>query len=257
MRSLHARHVFVAAGLVVFLQADLHEGRVLRGVGGIDGGEIGRGADVGNDHAEIVRRNHLPHQALDFGDFVFGDGECACRSGALRLITNWPASVRGKKESPSRGKSARLAPKTMPKADQGQARPAQHAAYQLVVKPEKAFEAVVEPDVEAAAERPAPLGMVHRNWRFGGRRAVMRGALMNRAQKSGTTVMATANEAKSESATASASAENRNLLTPYRKVTGKKTTTVVSVAASTGKRDFAAAFFGRDARALRPVPRWR
>ena len=37
---------------------------------------------------------------------------------------------------------------------------------------------------------------------------------MKRAQKSGTTVIATAYEAKSESTTASASAENRNLLTP-------------------------------------------
>ncbi|GAC1526469.1 MAG: hypothetical protein NVS2B4_03210 [Ramlibacter sp.] len=34
--------------------------------------------------------------------------------------------------------------------------------------------------------------------------------------------------------TASASAVNKNLLTPYRNVTGKKTTAVVSVAASTG-----------------------
>src|ERR1022692_4913268 len=60
------------------------------------------------------------------------------------------------------------------------------------------------------------------------------GALMKRAQKSGTTVMATAKEANSDSATASAKAENRNLLTPYRKVTGKNTTTVVRVAESTG-----------------------
>jgi len=57
---------------------------------------------------------------------------------------------------------------------------------------------------------------------------------MKRAQNSGTTVIATANDANSESATASARAENRKRLTPYRKVTGKNTTTVVSVAASTG-----------------------
>ena len=57
---------------------------------------------------------------------------------------------------------------------------------------------------------------------------------MKRAQNSGTTVRATAKEANSESATARASAENRYLLTPYRNVTGKKTTTVVRVAASTG-----------------------
>ena len=57
---------------------------------------------------------------------------------------------------------------------------------------------------------------------------------MNRAQNSGTTVMATAYEANNEMATANASAENRNLLTPYRKVTGKNTITVVKVAAKTG-----------------------
>ncbi len=46
--------------------------------------------------------------------------------------------------------------------------------------------------------------------------------------------MATAYEANNERTTASASDENRNLLTPYSRVTGKNTTTVVSVAASTG-----------------------
>ena len=73
---------------------------------------------------------------------------------------------------------------------------------------------------------------------------------MKRAQNSGTTVIATANDANSESATASASAENRNLLTPYRNVTGKKTTTVVSVAASTGSATSLPAFFGGHLRRL-------
>ncbi len=93
---LHARHVFVAAGLVVFLEADLHEGRVLRGVGGVDGGEIGRGADVGNDHAEVFRRNHLAHQVLHLGDFVFGDGEA--RAGGRFEIDHELAGVGARKE---------------------------------------------------------------------------------------------------------------------------------------------------------------
>src|SRR5438876_8865183 len=58
---------------------------------------------------------------------------------------------------------------------------------------------------------------------------------MNLAQNRGTTVSATAYEANNEIATASANAENRNLLTPYRNVTGKNTTTVVSVEARTGR----------------------
>src|SRR5579864_2698434 len=82
------------------------------------------------------------------------------------------------------------------------------------------------------------------------------GALMNLAQNSGTTVSATAYDANNDNATASAKAENRNLLTPYRKVTGKNTTTVVSVAASTGKATsrppFSAATAGSS-----PISRWR
>src|SRR5215471_12994373 len=54
---------------------------------------------------------------------------------------------------------------------------------------------------------------------------------MKRAQNSGTTVIATTYEANSARTTAAASAENKNRLTPYRKVTGKKTTAVVSVVA--------------------------
>ena len=60
--------------------------------------------------------------------------------------------------------------------------------------------------------------------------------------------MATKYEANSEMATASARAENRNLLTPYKKVTGKKTTTVVNVAASTARLTSAPALFGGDFR---------
>src|SRR5437660_12006326 len=56
---------------------------------------------------------------------------------------------------------------------------------------------------------------------------------MKRAQNSGTTVIATKYDANSASTTASASAENRNRLTPYRNITGKNTTELVSVAAST------------------------
>src|SRR5205814_6799425 len=58
---------------------------------------------------------------------------------------------------------------------------------------------------------------------------------MKRAQNNGTTVIATAYEAKSASTTVRANAENRNWLTPYRNVTGKNTTAVVSVAANTGR----------------------
>src|ERR1700685_561741 len=57
---------------------------------------------------------------------------------------------------------------------------------------------------------------------------------MNMEQNKGTTVSATKYEAKSETTPANAKGVNKNLLTPYNMVTGKKTTTVVKVAASTG-----------------------
>ncbi len=53
------------------------------------------------------------------------------------------------------------------------------------------------------------------------------------AQNNGTTEHATKYEATSDSTTASASAENRNRLTPYKNITGKNTTELVSVAART------------------------
>src|ERR1700734_929917 len=58
---------------------------------------------------------------------------------------------------------------------------------------------------------------------------------MNVAQKSGTTVMAKTYEAKMESTTPSARGVKIYLLTPERKVTGKKTMEVVEVAASTAR----------------------
>src|ERR1700751_5916141 len=58
-------------------------------------------------------------------------------------------------------------------------------------------------------------------------------AFKKREQNSGITVIATRYDANREITTASASAVKRNLLTPYRNVTGKNTTTVVRVAART------------------------
>jgi len=58
---------------------------------------------------------------------------------------------------------------------------------------------------------------------------------MNCAQNSGTTVIATKYDANSANTTANARALNRNWLTPASMVTGKNTTAVVRVAASTGR----------------------
>jgi hypothetical protein len=77
---LDAAHVIVAAGLVIFLEADLHERGVHGGVAGVDGGEVGCGSDIGDDHAEVFRRDHLADQVLHFGDLAFRDRQPACRS---------------------------------------------------------------------------------------------------------------------------------------------------------------------------------
>src|SRR5262245_5907044 len=79
---------------------------------------------------------------------------------------------------------------------------------------------------------------------------------MQRAQKSGTTEHATKYDATSDSTTASASAEKRNRLTPYRNVTGKKTTELVSVAASTAV-DTSAPPFSAATSGGSPISRWR
>src|ERR1035441_8312203 len=72
---LDATHVIIAAGLVIFPEADLHECGVHGGVAGIDGGEIGSGSDIGDDHAEVFRRDHPADQVLHFGDFVIRNRE--------------------------------------------------------------------------------------------------------------------------------------------------------------------------------------
>src|SRR5258708_3388466 len=65
---------------------------------------------------------------------------------------------------------------------------------------------------------------------------------MNLEQNSGTIVIATRYDASSARTTVSARALNRYRLTPYRKVTGKKTTAVVRVEAKTGSATSLAPF---------------
>ena len=89
-------HVFVAADLVILLEADLDERRVHRRVSRVDRGKIRRGADVRNDHPQILRRNHLADQALHFGDFIFSDGQA--RSAGRFDIDHELPGIRARKE---------------------------------------------------------------------------------------------------------------------------------------------------------------
>src|SRR5262249_32880661 len=126
--------------------------------------------------------------------------------GDFMLMTNWPASVRGKKATPRSGYNVRLATTTAmmtPTAGAG-------ARSNLRRRPSYRSSAVekirLKPDAADAASSDG---------------------LRKRAQNSGTTVIATRYDAKSEETTASASAENRKRLTPYRNITGKNTTELV------------------------------
>src|SRR6185312_1624290 len=108
--------------------------------------------------------------------------------GAFRLITNCAASVRGKKESPSNGKIARLAAHAPP------------------------IISSMEPGRRSTT--PTHLSYTFRNDSNRWLNQTLNRSPNDHLRRGRSTVRATANEAKRESATASASAENRNLLTP-------------------------------------------
>jgi hypothetical protein len=60
----NAFHVFIAANLVIFFQADLHECGVGRGITRVDGGEIRRQANVRYDHAKLIRGHDTSDDVL-------------------------------------------------------------------------------------------------------------------------------------------------------------------------------------------------
>ena len=163
---LDAAHIFVAADLVVLLEADLHERRVHGGVGGVDGGEVGRGADIGDDHAQIFGRNHLPDQVLHLGDFVLRDRQ---PRAAWRLeVDHELAGIGARKEGESQqGEDQQANRKRNAEGCERGHRPAQNHGHDAVVEAEETLEAVVEPDVEAIAEIAPRPRMVHRYFPFG------------------------------------------------------------------------------------------
>ena len=57
-------------GIVVLVQADLNERRMLCGVAGVDGRQIGRHADVGDDHLQVVSANHLANVIFHSGNVL-------------------------------------------------------------------------------------------------------------------------------------------------------------------------------------------
>ena len=87
----HPAHVFITADRVLFLEADLHERRVLSGIAGVDRREIRRDADVGNDHVQISRRNHLTNVGFHVLDVLVGQFQT--RAGRSLDIDNELARI--------------------------------------------------------------------------------------------------------------------------------------------------------------------
>ena len=75
------RHVFTAPHFVIFLQTYLHEPGMGSGVGSVNRGEIGRDPDVGDDHAQLVGRNDLAHDAFHLLDVLLAQFDTRSRRG--------------------------------------------------------------------------------------------------------------------------------------------------------------------------------
>ena len=68
--AAHFVDVGIAAGPMALAQAYLHERRIHGSVGRVNGGKVRRDAYIGNDHVEIVGRNHLANFVLNGGNIV-------------------------------------------------------------------------------------------------------------------------------------------------------------------------------------------
>src|ERR1051326_1339599 len=154
--------------------------------------------------------------------------------GALRLITNMPAWVRGKKDKPTWGKNRAKLTTNVPihaaTVSRGQrSAPPTNQSYIFRKPSNRSLN-------QTLTRSPIP------QWFFLLLSSTSTGisvagvpwcaaALINMAQYRGTTVIATMYEAAKARTTARANAENKNWLAPERKKTGKKTTAVFTVAA--------------------------
>ena len=69
--------------------------------------------------------------------------------GAFRLMVNWPASERGKNESPRNGTSPKLSDEQPHESDHGQQRAIRGSSHQSFIHIEQPIEAAVECGIEA------------------------------------------------------------------------------------------------------------
>ena len=147
---LYLGHIFIAAGLVVVLQAHLHEGRVHGGIGGVDGRKTGARADIGNDRRQVFGWHDAPDESLDLGDFAFRDPDPRPR-GRLQIDHELSRVAAGEERKAQQREQPQTQHEEKAERQQRDGRPTQGALHQAVVRLQERFEAAVEPGVEAAA----------------------------------------------------------------------------------------------------------
>ena len=148
-------------------QTHLHKRGMHGGIRGINRRKIRRRAYVGNDDAQIFRRNLTPDQRLHFGDFVLCDAE-ARAAGCLDVDHELPGIRTRKERQPNPREEQQAAREHHPEQHQREDRKAQYAIHGAVIQAQKRFEAVIEPDVEALARPKAALILcadLHRHFR--------------------------------------------------------------------------------------------
>jgi hypothetical protein len=109
---LDPANVFITADAMFGLQADLNEPGVHGRVRRVYRREAIVDADIIHNGAQIVRPGNLLDQSFEIRDFALSVTVSLVPEGALKVITNCPASVRGKYAKPSWLYRSKLAAKT-------------------------------------------------------------------------------------------------------------------------------------------------
>ena len=102
--SLDLVDVVEAAGLVIRLSATCMKPVCIAELGENSAEKPGIDADIGNDHAHVVLRDDRGESMSSSFAASSSVASSLVPDGALKLMTNWPASVRGKNDSPKQRK---------------------------------------------------------------------------------------------------------------------------------------------------------
>ena len=137
---------------MVFFQAHLDKCSIHGRVAGVDGGEVGRNPDIGDDHAQVVGADHLVNIVLDARDVLIGD----LKPGTARRldVDHELARIGARKvRCPHEGKNSRQHQDDAPgNPRHGSSRPDQSASHPTLVEIQELLEALIEPAKEPAEE---------------------------------------------------------------------------------------------------------